>query len=127
MEKNFLPCNRQWSIQMEPNAVSVHLVLCMSLTGFVLNEKESGYDDAIKSIDGNICRCTGYKSIERAAKILSDGLVDKPKTNTTEWLIKNNFIPAYFIDIKERLLQLKTEIEDHVSQNKWRIDYRRRN
>ena len=85
----------------------------MSLTGFVLNQNESGYADAIKSIDGNICRCTGYKSIERAARILSDGLADKPKTNTREWLVKNNFIPAYFIDIKERLLLLKTEIEDH--------------
>lgn len=86
----------------------------MSLTGFVLNQNESGYPDAIKSIDGNICRCTGYKSIERAAKILSDGLADKPKVNRGEWLIKNNFIPAYFIDIKERLLHLKTEIENHT-------------
>lgn len=85
----------------------------MSLTGFVLNHNESGYVDAIKSIDGNICRCTGYKSIERAAKILSDRLADKPKTNTTEWLVKNDFIPAYFLDIKERLLHLRKETENH--------------
>ena len=84
----------------------------MSLTGFVLNETGSGYDEAIKSIDGNICRCTGYKSIERAAKILSDKLGQKPKSNTTGWLIDNNFIPGYFIDIKDRLRQLRTEGED---------------
>ena len=85
----------------------------MSLTGFVLNQNESGIDDAIRSIDGNICRCTGYKSIERAAKMLSDVLVDKPKTNTMEWLVKNDFIPAYFTGIKERLLKLNTEFESH--------------
>jgi len=86
----------------------------MSLTGFVLNEKTKNYKDAIKSIDGNICRCTGYKSIERAAKILSDKLNEKPATGTTEWLIKNNFIPDYFLNIKERLFELRNKSENHT-------------
>jgi xanthine dehydrogenase small subunit len=86
----------------------------MSLTGFVLNENTTSYNDAIKFIDGNICRCTGYKSIERAAKIISDKLTSKPKDHTVEWLVKNNFIPGYFINIRERLLQLKNDRGNHA-------------
>src|SRR3954464_1149751 len=56
----------------------------MSLTGFCLDGdgspriSKSSTEQAISAIDGNICRCTGYKSIERAAAILS-GLSSEPE------------------------------------------------
>ena len=82
----------------------------MSLTGFVLNETTKQYDDAIAAIDGNICRCTGYKSIERAATILSEKINDKPEQETIAWLVEHNFIPEYFLQIKDRLIQLRETI-----------------
>lgn len=87
----------------------------MSLTGFVLNNTTKQYDDAIAAIDGNICRCTGYKSIERAAAILTEKTNAKPEQDTIAWLVKQNFIPDYFLQIKERLAQLREKINETVS------------
>ena len=82
----------------------------MSLTGFVLNDTAKQYDDAIAAIDGNICRCTGYKSIERAAAILSEKINNKPEQETIAWLVEQNFIPPYFLEIKDRLTNLRGTI-----------------
>lgn len=90
----------------------------MSLTGFVLNSQTKNYDEAIAAIDGNICRCTGYKSIERAATIISEKLKDKPLTKTTEWLVQKNFVPAYSISIKERLVQLRQQLATEAGELK---------
>ncbi|MFM6926093.1 MAG: FAD binding domain-containing protein [Ferruginibacter sp.] len=84
----------------------------MSFTGFVLNNTTKEYDEAIAAIDGNICRCTGYKSIERAAAILSEKINDKPEQETIAWLVDNKFIPGYFLQIKERLIQLQRKIKE---------------
>ncbi len=82
----------------------------MSLTGFVLNETSKQYKEAIAAIDGNICRCTGYKSIERATAMLSEKVNDKPAQETTAWLVEHHFIPEYFLQIKDRLTQLRDTI-----------------
>lgn len=79
----------------------------MSLTGFSLGDDKE-YEKGIKSIDGNICRCTGYKSIERAVEIIAGKLHDKPfdQEKRIEWLVEYGWLPVYFSGIKRRLASL---------------------
>jgi xanthine dehydrogenase small subunit len=77
----------------------------MSLTGFCLSEKNAQNEDVIAAIDGNICRCTGYKSIERAALKIAH-LKDKNSGHPTDFCIENDIVPPYFSDINERLKKL---------------------
>ncbi len=78
----------------------------VSLTGCLLNDKPPTYRDALASMDGNICRCTGYKSLERAAAEIVQQLEERPNSRMVEWLVKNDFLPAYFLGIKSRLEKL---------------------
>lgn len=79
-----------------------------SMSGFALTCSDATVEKAISAIDGNICRCTGYKSIERAAAKLAEKLEHKDSNNPMPWLVANGFIPEYFLQIPERLTQIQT-------------------
>lgn len=75
----------------------------MSLAGFCLQGKPAEYKEGIKSIDGNICRCTGYKSLERAVEKIVAELRRKPGENQMEWLVNQGYVPGYFHKMYSRL------------------------
>lgn len=77
----------------------------MSLAGFCLSDKEPTRENAIAAIDGNICRCTGYKSIERAAERITLLLKDK-NHDPPSFVSQQNILPAYFSTIKNKLSAL---------------------
>ncbi len=79
----------------------------VSLAGFALSGKEAAAGTAIDAVNGNICRCTGYKSIERAAGKIAARLSERAQETAIDFAVKNNFLPAYFTNIKERLVQLE--------------------
>jgi xanthine dehydrogenase small subunit len=81
----------------------------MSLAGFCLGEKPPTKENVIAAIDGNICRCTGYKSIERAALRVAAIMKERPfdsaqgREDPAQFTSKHKILPAYFSGIKTRL------------------------
>lgn len=79
----------------------------MSLAGFCLSNKDASTQNAIAAIDGNICRCTGYKPIERAAGQVASIMKDKKGEEATLFTSRNHILPGYIKDIKLRLQSLQ--------------------
>jgi xanthine dehydrogenase small subunit len=88
----------------------------VSLTGYCLSKATLSQEAAIASIDGNICRCTGYKSIERAAQQIVHAMQNMDSSNKLHWLVKNKFIPSYFKSILHRLKAIPT-LESHDTKH----------
>lgn len=102
----------------------------ISMTGLCLGDKAPTYASARAAVDGNICRCTGYKSIERALERMTallakdGGNGDKGKLgmdgegnggrsnkemNRVAFSVDKGIVPAYFNDIPQRLAALALE------------------
>ncbi|MBK8303455.1 MAG: FAD binding domain-containing protein [Chloracidobacterium sp.] len=76
----------------------------MSLTNFCVDETANTPEMAISAVDGNICRCTGYKSIERAAMTICGTMAEPPASaGGVDIAIENGVVPKYFADITSSL------------------------
>lgn len=78
----------------------------VSMTGFCLNSEKHTYQDAVDAVGGNICRCTGYKSIERALMRIVAVMQQKEQEAVLDFAIARQMVPAYFLTVKEKLEQL---------------------
>ena len=78
----------------------------LSLTGFCIDETSKTPEMAVSSIDGNICRCTGYKSIERAAVRVCAQAVPPALAGGENTIGRNKVVPEYFGSVAARLRHL---------------------
>ncbi|MGB0523923.1 MAG: FAD binding domain-containing protein [Flammeovirgaceae bacterium] len=81
----------------------------VSLTGFCIENQQASYSEAIAAIDGNICRCTGYKSLERAAARLVELLQNQDKNAPIRWLVEHDYLPDYFLTVPDRLRKIQPQ------------------
>jgi xanthine dehydrogenase small subunit len=90
----------------------------ISMAGFCLAGKMPTQAGALAAIDGNICRCTGYKSIERALSKVTRLLEDRQGSDPVAFAITHNILPAWFADIPRRLGALWLEPNGVLRQGK---------
>jgi xanthine dehydrogenase small subunit len=93
----------------------------MSLAGFCLSDKDATQKNAVAAVDGNICRCTGYKSIERAAGKIASMLKDRNGEEPTIFVAKNKILPEYFSTIKSKLHSLQNGQADGFTIDDFRF------
>ncbi len=86
----------------------------VSLAGFCLSAKTATAPNAIAHIDGNICRCTGYKSIERAAAKVAELMQGRQQEEPTLFVSEKKILPEWFAGIKQRLYALVTEVNGQL-------------
>jgi len=84
----------------------------VSLTGYLLSSNNYNLDDAVNSIGGNVCRCTGHTTIKRAVdKIINElSVKNSADSNNLSSLINLGIIPKYFEEIPKQLTEIKKKI-----------------
>jgi len=82
----------------------------VSMAGFCLADGQSSHENALAAVDGNICRCTGYKSIERALTRVVDLMREKKEEEEgIPFLVARGVLPAWFMTIRQQLMALAAE------------------
>ncbi len=83
----------------------------VSLTGLLLSDERK---DPLQAVSGNICRCTGYKSIEKAAVETGELKQTLPAGKEMETMLELGWLPSYFKDIPVMLKEIPPIVNDSI-------------
>lgn len=80
----------------------------ISLTGYIIGNRNFSLQAAENAIAGNICRCTGYTSIRRVLKGLTEKLAGMENSDDRiAELATSGFLPQFFTTIPDRLKEFE--------------------
>jgi xanthine dehydrogenase small subunit len=87
----------------------------ISITEYLLGNYPYKIEDALDSLVGNLCRCTGHVSIIESLKAILNSLNDRENNEDhLHFLFRKQVIPEYFLKIPELIIQFKFENEVQV-------------
>lgn len=100
--------------------------MIVSMTGYLLSTLEPSVKGAVDSLGGNICRCTGYAAVRRAAEetVLAVGHSPAESPSSTAhhgFLVERGVLPEYFPGIPSRLLQMDKEDTGTVDDSRVKV------
>jgi xanthine dehydrogenase small subunit len=92
----------------------------VSLTGYLLSNDNYNFDDAVDSIGGNICRCTGHTTIKRAANAIVGTVISEINEDEDQLakLIRIGIIPRYFKDVPLMIAEMKKKADQREFEQK---------
>ena len=84
--------------------------IVVSLIGYLMGTLSPDPEGAVDAIGGNICRCTGYGSLIRAAKLICEAVPDSPASDPCsighlDHLVRCSVLPEWFPGTAEALLE----------------------
>jgi xanthine dehydrogenase small subunit len=87
--------------------------IVVALTGYLLNAERFDLPGALNALGGNLCRCTGYASLRRAAAELIEAV--DPGADRITGLIDQGVLPRWFADIPQRLDPISSVTQTGIS------------